>query len=108
MKLNEAAQILNRNGFLIEKTVASSNEWNIIVCPADIAKKVLEDAGYDYEGCLLYKGETIVNPYTGRKENVLTWTTVGYLLKDKGIIDFEETYECIKKIKEFVKKKEDT
>ena len=31
---------------------------------------------------------------------------VVYLLKDKGIIDFEETYECIKKIKEFVKKKE--
>ena len=108
MKLDEAKKILNRNGFLIEKTVASSNEWNFIVCPADIAKKVLEDAGYDYEGCLLYKGETVVNPYTGRKENVLTWTTVGYLLKDKGIIDFEETYECIKKIKEFVKKKEDT
>lgn len=57
-----------------------------MVCPADIAKKVLEDAGYDYEGCLLYKGETVVNPYTGRKEKVLTWTTVGYLLKDKGII----------------------
>lgn len=64
MQLDEAKKILNRNGFLIEKTVASSNEWNFIVCPADIAKKVLEDAGYDYEGCLLYKGETYVNPQT--------------------------------------------
>ena len=68
--------------------------------------QLIQQRKYDYEGCLLYKGETVVNPYTGRKENVLTWTTVGYLLKDKGIIDFEETYECIKKIKEFVKKKE--
>lgn len=104
MNLDEAKEILKKNGYLVEKTFASSNEWNFIVCPADIAKKVLEDAGYDYEGCLLYKGETAVNPYTGRKEKVLTWTTVGYLLKDKGIIDFEETYECIKKIKELANK----
>lgn len=104
MNLDEAKEILKKNGYLVEKTFASSNEWNFIVCPADIAKKVLEGAGYDYEGCLLYKGETVENPYTGIKEKVLTWTTVGYLLKDKGIIDFEETYECIKKIKELANK----
>jgi hypothetical protein len=104
MELDESLDTLQNAGYIIEKTFAPSNEWNFIVCPTDIAKKVLEDAGYDYDGCLLYQGEIAENPYTGRKEKVLTWTTVGYLLKDKGIIDFEETNECIKKIKELVNK----
>ena len=103
MKIDEALKILNTAGLIAEKHSISKLEWNSLVCPPNIAKKVLEDAGYDYDGCLKYQGETVENPYTRNKEKVLTWTTVGYLLKDKGIIDFDDDYICVKLIKDLVK-----
>lgn len=83
------------------KSSLTQKEWDSIVCPDEIAEKVLTSAGYDFRGCKIYQGSKAVSPYTMQKETVLTWPTVGYFLKDKGLIDFEEEWQCVKAVKEY-------
>lgn len=84
-----------------KKPSLTQKEWDYTVCPDEIAEKVLTSAGYDFRGCKIYQGSKAVSPYTLQKETVLTWTTVGYFLKDKGLIDFEEEWQCPRAVKEY-------
>jgi hypothetical protein len=88
----------------MKQRILSKKEWDYIVCPDKIAEMVLTSAGYDFRGCKIYLGSKAISPYSMQKENVLTWTTVGDFLKDKGLIDFEEDWQCVKAIKEYYMK----
>lgn len=88
----------------MKQRILSKKEWDYIVCPDKIAERVLTSAGYDFRGCKIYLGSKAVSPYSMQRENVLTWTTVGDFLKDKGLIDFDEDWQCVKAIKEYYMK----
>ena len=86
------------------KKQLTREEWEFLVCPAEIAEKVLTAAGYSYEGCKIYEGQKSTNPFTGKKEVAVTWITVANHLKDKGVIKIGDVFQSTRAVKEYYKK----
>ena len=86
------------------KKQLTKEEWDFLVCPAEIAEKVLTAAGYSYEGCKIYEGQKSTNPFTGKKEVAVTWRTVANRLKDKGVITLGDQFQCTRAVKEYYAK----
>lgn len=76
-------------------------EWNLVVCPKDIAKKVLEHAGCEFNKIWVLNARMAHNPWTDRDELSIDWLTVACYLKEKGLITLRNAAEGKERVEEY-------
>lgn len=75
--------------------------WDFEVCSKEVAQKVLEHAGCDFQKIWALNVRAAHNPYTDRDELTIDWMTVAYYLEENGVIRSSNVVEGVDKAKEY-------
>jgi hypothetical protein len=76
--------------------------WDSVVCPKDLAKKVLTHAGIPFDkiwnlnACLSY------NPLLDKEVLTIDWLTVAYYLEQNHVITLRNTAEAKDRVKQYL------
>lgn len=76
--------------------------WDSVVCPKDLAKKVLTHAGINFELVWTLNSRLAHNPITDKDELTLDWLTVAYYLERNHVITLRNTAEVKDRVNQYL------
>lgn len=76
--------------------------WDSVVCPKDLAKKVLEHAGCNFDKIWTLNACLSYNPLLDKEVLTIDWLTVACYLKEKQLITLRNTAEAKDRVKQYL------
>ena len=76
--------------------------WDSVVCPKDLAKKVLTHAGIPFEKIWTLNARLAYNYCTKKDELTIDWLTVAYYLEQNHVITLRNTAEAKDRVNQYL------
>lgn len=76
--------------------------WDAVVCPKDLAQKVLEHAGCNFDKIWTLNARLSYNPLLDKEVLTIDWLTVAYYLEQKHLITLRNTAEAKDRVNQYL------